>query len=92
MSVVKYVDWVETVLRAAVKAKAEAGEVERDGSNVPYRVKQRLARQKRVIDVGDVFVRHGSRVVAADADELADLETESERARRHVLDRPTGPP
>lgn len=25
MSVVKYVDWVETVLRAAVKAKAEAG-------------------------------------------------------------------
>jgi hypothetical protein len=56
-------------------------EVERDRANVPYRVMQRLAGQKRVIDVGDVYVRHGSRVVKADPDELADLEAEAERAR-----------
>jgi hypothetical protein len=56
-------------------------EVERNRAKVPYRVKQRLAGQKRVIEVGDAYVRHGSRVVNADADELADLETEADRAR-----------
>jgi Putative DNA-binding domain len=61
--------------------KAAVLEVERDRAKVPYRVKQRLAGEKRVIDVGDVYVRHGSRVVKADADELADLEAEAARAR-----------
>jgi hypothetical protein len=44
-------------------------------------VKQRFAGQKRVIEVGDVDLRHGSRVVKADTDELADLEAEADRAR-----------
>jgi hypothetical protein len=65
---------------------AAAIEVERDRVKVPYRVKQRLAGQKRVVEVGDVYVRHGSRVVKADADELADLEAEADRARRQAWD------
>lgn len=48
---------------------------------MPYRVKQRLAGEQRVIEVDDVYVRHGSHVAKADADELADVIAEGERAR-----------
>jgi hypothetical protein len=47
-------------------------------------VKQRFAGQKRVIEVGDVDLRHGSRMVKADTDELADLEAEADRARSQL--------
>lgn len=56
-------------------------EVQRDRAKIPYRVKQRLAGQKRAIDIDDVYVRHGSRVAKADADEIANLEAEAARAR-----------
>lgn len=56
-------------------------EVVRDRTKVPYRVRKRLAGAKRVIEVGDVYVRHGSHIANADADELSDLIAEAERAR-----------
>lgn len=55
-------------------------EVLRDRRRVPYRVKQSVgdkgAGGKR-IEVGQVFVRHGSQTVIADADEVAALEAEA---------------
>ncbi len=56
-------------------------EVVRDRAKVPYRVSRRLAGEKKAIEEGQVFLRHGSHVALADMDEIADLEAEAERAR-----------
>jgi hypothetical protein len=55
-------------------------EVQRDRTRVPYRVKKALTGEKRHIEVGEVYVRHGSHVVAASPEEIADLETEADRS------------
>lgn len=56
-------------------------EVKRDRSRVPYRVARGLAGARRTINENDVFVRHGSHVEVATAQEVADLEAEALRAR-----------
>jgi hypothetical protein len=56
-------------------------EVVRDRSKVPYRVSRRLAGERKAIEEGDVYVRHGSHVAKASNEEIADLEAESARAR-----------
>lgn len=56
-------------------------EVVRDRSKVPYRVSRRLAGEHKAIEEGDVYVRHGSHVAKASTEEIADLESESARAR-----------
>jgi hypothetical protein len=56
-------------------------EVVRDRAKVPYRVSRRLAGDKKVIEEGQVFVRHNSHVAIASDEEIADLEREATRAR-----------
>jgi len=56
-------------------------EVRRDRTKVPYRVKKDLTGAKRSIRVGQAFVRHGSHVAEASAEEVAALEDEARRAR-----------
>lgn len=68
--------WASTGTAAVV-------EVDRDRPKVPYRVKKALGGQRRRIGVGDVYVRHGSHVVKADAQEISDLEAEAAFAREH---------
>jgi hypothetical protein len=55
--------------------------VVRDRTKVPFRVARRLAGAKKVIEEGDVYVRHGSHVAMASDEEIADLEEEARRAR-----------
>lgn len=50
-------------------------EVRRERRDLPYSVKLSLGDKKR-ITAGDVFVRHGSQTVRADAEEIAALEEE----------------
>jgi hypothetical protein len=52
-------------------------EIMRDPAKVPYRVNEPIEKLTK----GDVFVRHGSHVAKADAEELADLVAEGMRVR-----------
>lgn len=58
-------------------------EVLRDARDLPYKVKQKLGDKgtKKRIDVGDVFVRHGTLTVRASEAEIQDLIEESDRAK-----------
>jgi hypothetical protein len=56
-------------------------EVARDRTKVPYRVSRRLAGERKTIEEGHVFVRHGSHIATASDEEIADLVAESQRAR-----------
>jgi hypothetical protein len=60
-------------------------EVKRDRTKVPYRVRQRLAGARRTVEVGDVYVRHGSHVVTAELHEVAELEAEAAFARTRAV-------
>jgi len=55
-------------------------EVTRDPGKLPYRVAKSIGDKKR-IEQGDVFVRHGSLVVKPGQAELEAIQKEGERAR-----------
>ena len=67
-------------------------EVQRDRSKVPYRVRARLAGERRVIEEGQVYIRRGSHGVLADSDEVADLDAEAAWVRRESVEQESGRP
>lgn len=55
-------------------------EILRDSTKLPYAVALSIGDKKRV-NVGDIFVRHGSQVERPTTDELSALQQEGDKAR-----------
>lgn len=59
-------------------------EVQRDRTRVPYRARREFGGNRRRIQEGDVFVRHGTHVTEASEAEIADLESEATFAKAAI--------